>query len=90
MALRAWGRGLLEAVTWVGLLCSIAFGVWWATGWLQLTSWARQHEASGGPPPFADAVGVAVASATVFTGVIVAAVVIYVLRSKSVREAMQA
>ncbi|UCC49092.1 MAG: hypothetical protein JSV41_02620 [Gemmatimonadota bacterium] len=86
--LRPWGRSALEIVAWVGALCCTAFGFWWATGWLQVTSWARQHEASGGPPPFLDAVGVAVGAATTIVGLIVAALVIWFLRSRTVREAM--
>jgi hypothetical protein len=86
--LRPWGRSVLEIVAWLGLLCSTAFGLWWAGGWLQVTSWARQHEASGGPPLLLDAVGVAVGAAITITGLIVAALVIWFLRSRSVREAM--
>jgi hypothetical protein len=88
LSLRAWGRSVLEAVTWAGMLLSAAFGFWWAAGWLQLTAWARQHESSGGPPLFADALGVAVGAAVMFVGIIVAAFLIYFLRSRAVREAM--
>jgi len=85
---RAWARPALEGVCWLGLLWVLGFGGFWIVSWLQLTG-ASEREASFASAGFAVFGAVLGGMATAALAA-VALVLIRVLRSKGVREALAA
>ena len=89
LKLRAWSRSYFEALNWVALASTIAFGVYFALAWDRILSGipTPNPSATAPPPEVFGALGVFTAIfATLFNAVFPVAI-IWLLRSRFVRPA---
>ena len=92
LRLRAWARAALEAITWLGLIGAIGFGIFWVTWWLGMSARVCTEFADSGmamPIPGFTAFGAIAGSLGTLTYAAPCVLLIWLLRSPTVRQAMQ-
>lgn len=87
LKLHAWARGAMEIVCWVALGYYVGYGIFFIIFWNKLLSHLLIPR--GGPAilPFMGPYGVFLTLISIMMNVVPLAVIIYVLRKKTVREA---
>jgi hypothetical protein len=89
LKLRGWSRTYFETLNWIGLAWTVLFGVFFAFGWVGITSGMPAPNPAEAAPPagLIAAFGVAISIfAIIFNGAFPAAI-IWLLRSRFVRPA---
>ena len=89
LQLKAWARAAIEALSWLALLYSAGFGVFWVYLWLSVTSQAPQGSAPVDMAMF-QAMGVAIGAIITFAFVVPLWIMIRYLRGNEVRAAIAA
>jgi len=91
LRLRAWARAALEAITWLGLIGAIGFGIFWVTWWLGMTARISTEFADSGlamPIPGFTAFGAIAGSLGTAFYAAPCVLLIWLLRGRTVRQAM--
>jgi len=86
LRLRRWTRPVLEVLAWFALVFVIGFGLVWVSTWLAVT--ARMFDTGALPHEFFTAMGVMMGIGTAVVWSLPLGVIIVLLRSTTVRQAL--
>ena len=88
LRLRGWSRHYFEALSWLVLLYSVGFGVFWVCAWCGVTGGMQASAPPGGVPPAAfQLVGMVTGILATLINAAIPAFLIWLLRSRHVRPA---
>jgi hypothetical protein len=87
LKLHAWARNAMEIVCWIILGCHVGYGIFFIIFWNRLLFHLLMLQRRPAILPFMGPYGVFLALVSIAMNVVPLAVIIYVLRKKTVREA---
>ncbi len=88
LKLRKWARNALEIISWLSLVFTVVFGIYWVISWVSLSSKIPIQEGVSGVPPMLGVFGAVMGGVVTLIWAAPLVVIIYFLRGKTIKEAV--